>query len=479
MIRAASGRIGGITDFRRRAGAPAVSMAAAFVMTAVLITLISERLERRFGLQWDLTQNRVYSISKATKEALALLDKGLTIYTVYPAGNEDVTIGELLRRYEMASRQVKVKNIDPIRNPLFTQQFEGAGTIENNSIIVVKDGETSDYRVIKPQNLYEWNLKGDRLYAAGLAAEQRVTSAILSLAGGERRRVFFVEGHGEKTTRDLYYLSGLLENDDYLVCDYHLVYNNTMLEEGDLLLFASPRRDLTEEEAGILDNFLDSGGNAIFYIDIFAPELPNFSRILDEFGLNLKPELVVEADADFFINDSVILAPIINDHQATQMLREAGTVPVMPRCRSVNAASREGISNAPLFSTSPKSYGKTNPLSMSLEKETGDIDGPFILAAAAENISAKSRVVLFGSTDFISSLEAVRFAGNLAVFMGGISWAAGQSLTVAIEPKLMVNPPLDIQDARTIYSLAVALVGGLPALTLLAGFVVWRMRLAR
>jgi hypothetical protein len=459
--------------------ARAVLMAMMFTAFAVLITLVSERLERRFGLHWDLTQNRVYSISEATRNALALLDEDLTIYTVYPAGNEDVTIGELLRRYEMESRRVKVKNIDPIRNPLFTRQFESGGTVENNSIVVAKDGEAGDYRVIKPQNLYEWNLKSDRLYATGLAAEQRVTSAILSLAGGERRRVFFVEGHGEKTSRDLYYLNGLLENDDYLVSDYHLVYNDAALKEGDLLLFAAPRRDLTDEEAGILDDFLKDGGRAIFYIDIFAPELPNFSRILDAFGLGLKPELVVETDANFFINDGVILAPVIEDHPATQMLREADAVPVMPRCRGVDIMPRKDVSNAPLFRTSPKSYGKTDPLSMSLEKEAGDLNGPFILAAAAENTDVKSRVALFGSADFISSLEAVRFAGNLAVFMGGISWAAGRSLAVAIQPKSLVNPPLDIRSASTMYSLAAALMGFLPALALLLGFAVWRVRLAK
>ena len=472
-------RIGYAANSKPYGRARAVLTAAVLAAFAVLITLISERLESGFGLHWDLTQNRVYSISEATKNVLALLDEDLTIYTVYPAGNEDVTIGELLRRYEMESRRVKVKNVDPIRNPLFTRQFEDGGAVENNSIVVAYDGEAGDYRVIKPQNLYEWNLKGDRLYATGLAAEQRVTSAILSLAGGVRRRVFFVEGHGEKTTRELYYLNGLLENDDYLVSDYHLVYNDTALKEDDLLLFAAPMRDLTDEETGILDNFLKNGGRAIFYIDIFAPELPNFSRVLDAFGLGLRPELVVEADADFFINDSVILAPAIDDHPATQMLREAGTVPVMPRCRSVSITPTKDISNAPLFGTSPKSYGKTNPLSMSLEKEAGDSDGPFILAAAAENADTKSRIALFGSTDFISSLEAVRFAGNLAVFMGGISWAAGRSLTVAIQPKSLVNPPLDIRSARTTYSLAAALVGFLPSLALLLGFVVWRARLAR
>jgi hypothetical protein len=453
--------------------------ASVFTVVAVLATLVFERIESGFGLHWDLTRNHIYSISEATEEVLGLMDEDVTIYTVYPSGNEDVTISELLRRYEMASRRVRVQNVDPIRNPLFTRQFESGGPVENNSIIVAKGGESGDYRVIKPQSMYEWNLKGDRLYATGLAAEQRVTSAILSLSGGERGRVFFVEGHGEKTARDLYYLSGLLENDDYLVSSYHLVYNDTRLAKDDLLLFASPRRDLSAEEADVLDAFLESGGKAIFYIDIFAPEMPNFSSVLKRFGLKLRPELVVEADAGRFINDSVILAPVIHEHPAAKMLGESGTVPAMPRCRGVDVIPEEGIHSAPLFSSSSKSYGKTNPLSMSLEKEAGDVDGPFVLAAAAENAGNGSRVIAFGSSDFIASFEAARFAGNLAAFMGGISWAAGRSLAVAISPKSLVNPPLDIQSTRTMYLLVAVVVVFLPGLALFLGVVVWRARLAR
>jgi ABC-2 type transport system permease protein len=460
-----------------RRGPIAVS-AFAVLAAAVLLTLLAERLEDRLGLHWDLTRNRVYSITDATRSVLETLDEDLIVYTVYPAGERDVTIGELLRRYEMASRRVEVRNIDPVRAPLFTRQFERDGRpVENNSIIVARAGGDKDYRVIRPQNLYEWQLRGDRLFATGLVAEQRVTSSILSLTGGRQPRIGFAEGHGEKRFSDLYYLAGLLENDGYLVQSYNLVYNDVKLEEGDLLLFVAPVRDLTDEEAGVLEDFFGRGGRAAFYIDIFAPDMPNFARVLRPFGLALTPQLIVEDDAERFLNDTVILSPLIEAHPATQMLRESGTAAVMPRCRGVVvSAVANGVENAPLYSSSPRSFGKTDPLSASLEKEEADVDGPFTLAAAAENSENGSRVLLFGSADFITSLQAVRFAGNLAAFIDGVTWAAGRSASVAIQPKSLVNPPLQIASASDA-GLLVALVAGLLPLTVLAaGFVVWRRR---
>jgi hypothetical protein len=454
-------------------------MAAVTLGCAVLITLLAEEAEDRFGLHWDLTRNRVYSISDATRKVLSLLDGEVVIYTVYPAGGEDMTIGGLLRRYEMASRHVTVKNIDPVRSPLFTRQFERDGDrIENSSIIVTQAGEGGDYRVIKAQNLYEWRLDDNRLYAVGLVAEQRVTSAILSLTGGPQPRAYFAEGHGERPMADLYYLSGLLENENYLVQSYNLIYNDVRLGENDLLFFIAPSRDLNDEEAGLLMDFLSSGGKAAFYIDIFAPEMSNFERILASFGLGLTPELMVEADADRFLNDSVILSPLIEDHPAASMLRESGLPAVMPRCRGVSIAERDGVSNAALYVTSDKSFGKTNPLSSTLEREEHDISGPFVLAAAAENAEDRSKILLFGSTDFITSFEAVRFAGNLAAFMGGVIWLAGHGMSVAVQPKSLVNPPLHVESSSEIFSLMALVICVVPLAVLAVGYAVWRRRLA-
>jgi hypothetical protein len=188
--------------------------------------------------------------------------------------------------------------------------------------------------------------------------------------------------------------------------------------------------------------------------------------------------LIVEADSERFLNDTVILSPIIEDHAATSMLRESGAAAVMPRCRGVFMASRDFVENVPLYSASSKSFGKSDPLDISLNKKEGDVDGPFVLAAAAENLAGKSRVVLFGNTDFITSLNAVRFAGNLAAFMGGVVWISGQNSSVAIQPKSLVNPPLQVSSSSEAYFLLVLVIALIPSSVLFFGLAVWRRRMS-
>jgi hypothetical protein len=171
-----------------------------------------------------------------------------------------------------------------------------------------------------------------------------------------------------------------------------------------------------------------------------------------------------------------MLVPAGVGHSAVEMLREAGTYTLMPRCRALDITERQGIENSPLFRTSNKSFGKINPLTVTLDKEDGDTDGPFILAAAAENKKSQSRVVLFGSSDFVSSINAARYAGNLAVFMGAVSWAADKTASIAIQPKSLVDPPLRTGSAGGALALMILVIGAVPAVVLVFGLVVWTRR---
>lgn len=447
------------------------------VSLGVVVTVISEQLEDRLGLHWDLTSNQVYSIGDATKSSLAVLDKDINIYTVYPQGEEDRTIGELLKHYQMASSFITVKNIDPVSTPLFLQQFENEdGTIENNDIIISLAQDEKSFRVIKAENLYEWNLDQENLYATGLVAEQRITAAITSLMGGKQHVAYFMEGHGELDMDTLYYLKGTLDNDEYSVDSYNLIYNDKSLNAGDCLIFVAPTSDLTDEEYGVLKDFLDNGGRAVFMINPMAPELPNFEKALGAFGLSLNADMIVEGDSSHYYNNPVILRPDILDSPAISMVKEAGSSVVMSRCRSIKIDETADVKSDPLLMTTSQSYGKVNPLTETLDREQGDTDGPFAVAAAAENTRTGARIVLYGSTDFISSLDNAKFAGNLTAFMEAVSWSSGKEVSVAIQPKSLTNPPLEV-SSQTQSMMLIALVAAiLPAAIIIFGVVVWRRR---
>jgi len=188
---------------------------------------------------------------------------------------------------------------------------------------------------------------------------------------------------------------------------------------------------------------------------------------------------VVETDPGLYYQSEAVLRPKVAEHEATKMLSGAGAFAVMPRCRSVAVESKAGVQNEALLMTSEKSYAKINPLTQTLQKEAGDPDGPFSVAAAAENAASGAKIVVFGSTDFISSFENAKFAGNLTSFMGAAAWASGNRGAIPISPKSMANPALQITSSNQSLMLSVLLIGVFPLLILLCGFVVLQRRIRR
>jgi ABC-type uncharacterized transport system involved in gliding motility auxiliary subunit len=446
----------------------------------IVVTLVVEKMESRFNLRWDLTDSQIYSIGDTTKEVLKKLDKDITIYTLYETGSEDRTISEILRKYEQKSTYIKVVNVDPLESPFFTQQFETDDTkIEESSLVIQADG-TKDFRVISAQDLYEWQLEEDQLYATGMIAEQRITSAIFSIEGGKRAAAYFVTGHGEMNVSKQYYLAKTLESDGYKVSSYDLVYNDTALTSDDCLLFLSPMKDLTDEEYEILQKFMDGGGKAVYLINPLADELSNFNRLFDSYGLKLENNLIVETDSTNYLNSQIMIKPQMNKkNPVLQSVIEADAGLVLPRCRGIASIEKENIKFDPIIYSSESSYGKVNPYTETLEKETGDTEGPFLLGATAGNNENGSKLVLLGSSDFVSTLENAKYEGNIGLFMDSVAWASGKVNSVAIQPKSLISAPLKIPSTAAGYRLMILVIIVMPVIILISGALVWRRRLSQ
>lgn len=447
---------------------------------AVVVTLVAEKFESRFHLRWDLTDSQIYSIGSTTKEVLKNLDKDITIYTLYETGSEDRTVSEILKRYEQGTSHIQVVNIDPGENPFFTQQFEADDTkIETSSLIVQAD-DSEEFRIIHAQDLYEWQLEEDQLYATGMIAEQRITAAVASVQGGKQQTAYFVTGHGEMNMTEQYYLADTLESDGYAVKEYDLVYNDTELTSGDCLLFLAPRMDITDEEYEILQKFMDGGGKALCLMNPLAGALPNFNKLFGAYGLGLKDDLIVEPDSSHYLNSQVMIRPEMNqDHPILQSVIEADTGLVLPRCRGIQADEKADVKLDTILSSSKSSYGKVNPYTETLDKEEGDSDGPFLLGAAAGNTQNGSRMVLIGSSDFVSTVDNAKFEGNIALFMDAAAWASGKEDSVVIQPKSLVSAPLKIKSTAAGYRLMVIVILVIPAVIMICGAFVWRRRLSR
>lgn len=84
----------------------------AVAIGAIGINILVYFLSDEYNLNFDVSNERLYSLSDETKELIEGLNQDIYIYSLYPTGEEDRYVSKLLDNYDAASERIKVENID-------------------------------------------------------------------------------------------------------------------------------------------------------------------------------------------------------------------------------------------------------------------------------------------------------------------------------------------------------------------------------
>ena len=108
-----------------RYGGYALLTSLGMVAVLVLVNLLVDQ----FGVEADLTQNRLFTLSDQTFQLLDNLDADVTVYQIGTTGRENPLIDSVLERYARRSSHVKLANLDPERNPGLAAKYEEEGQV--------------------------------------------------------------------------------------------------------------------------------------------------------------------------------------------------------------------------------------------------------------------------------------------------------------------------------------------------------------
>ncbi len=463
-------------------GGYATVITAVVIAIAIFLNVVVTMLEGNMGLKWDLTKNKVFSLSDTTIKIIKDLKEDVKIYSLYPVGKENTLMKEVLQRYRNQSDRISVENVDPVRNPTFAQKFDKEKRGLPNGSLVITDKEEKKFKVLQEYDLYGFNYQAQSIDS--LQAEQKITSAILYVTAEESPVVYFLEEHQELSINtDLFYLKDTLENENYDVDSFSFVRGDKELKKGDTLVIASPKRDLTEEERGKLADFLANGGRAIFLVDPLKEDLPNFESLLEPYGVTLEKSIVIEGNQSYFYNTPLLLVPRMESHGVTSGIMSSKLSVVLPVVRSIQMPEKvkEGITVEPLFTSTEESWTKTDPESQSLQKEEGDKEGPFVLGVAITKENGQkeedhTRIIAIGTSQFISSSDIASLSGNLDLIMNSVNWVRNQQDNITIRPKSLMPEQLNFQNRTQVLLLVALVLLVIPLVVLGTGAVVWFRR---
>lgn len=446
-------------------GSNALLLTLAFVGILVVINYLAYQNSKR----WDLTEDKQFTLSEETINALSTLPDTVRAEAYYTTRSPRDTAENLLDQFKLNSNgQFEYEFIDPEENPVAAEQ---AGITQDATIVL---------------------RMGDRTQPVRFVSEQELATGLLRLINTDPSTVYFLTGHGEYSPdggdqQGMAYTTAraTLESKNYTVKTLNLLVENAIPEDAKAIVIAGAQHPLTTEEITLIQDYLAQGGGLVVLAEPRAltqfgeAEDPMAAFLAENWGIELGEDIIVD------LQSNQPLAPVAAEygtHPITNPFRTS-TSAQFPTARSVRAAA-EALAGSPpvdLVRTSQQSWAEMDIAGLSEEPpradftEGTDSPGPVTLAVATENAETEARVVVFGDSDFGAD-NAFPFFANGDLLVNSIDWAVGQEELINLTPKEQTSrvllPPTELAS----YLIMAGSVCVLPLVFLVGGAYVFVQR---
>ncbi|MFW5664896.1 MAG: Gldg family protein [Coleofasciculus sp.] len=333
----------------------------------VIIGLINF-LGVRYGVQIDLTENQLFTLSPQSQQVVRNLDQSVKVWVFEsPANPADQ---ELLENYRRYGANLEFEFVDPQLQPELAQKFN----VNYIGEVYLEYGNQRE--------LVQTISQGERL------SEVQLTNAIERITGDRTDKVYFLQGHGERPLEasdegGLSQAVSALETKNFTVEPLNLAEQPAVPDDASLIVIAGPKRALFEPEVQALEDYLAQGGSLLVMID---PDTnPGLEPLLSDWGVTLTNQIVIDASGQGRLVGLGPATPLVTqygDHPITQDFGNGFSI--YPLAQPVDTQPVEGIKETPLVITSPQSWAENTPEQQPLEfnEQEGDRPGPLVLGVA-------------------------------------------------------------------------------------------------
>jgi gliding motility-associatede transport system auxiliary component len=424
----------------------------------------------------DMTSGKLYSLSDQSSNVAQQVKQDLKIKAFFPTGDDPQT-KDLLELFQGRNSKIAYEFIDPDKQPQVAQQYNvtqygqfrnpmTGETVRNGTLILEMAGKTE--RIEKQSEPIR---------------EEDVTNALMKIVKGEKKTIYFVQGHGEKSIEDAdksgYSMSKAgLEKDNYVVKTVNLAEEKKVPDDASVLVMAGPTTEPFSNELDLIDAYINKGGSVAILLD--PPPAASLGDFMKKWGVDVGNNFVVDASGMGQLLGTGPTIPLVTNYGHHKITERFRVMTFFPLVRSVTPAKTpvNGINAESLLSSNERSWGETNMKSNEASfDEKVDLKGPVSLAVVATKDlgdNKKGRLAVYGDSDFASNL-AFGTQGNGNLFLNTVSWLAQDESFISIRPKDPDDRRLTMTEAQGKLVSYLTLLF-LPVGVLVAGVSVWMKR---
>lgn len=460
-----------------RLGAYSFSSIIVCIAAVVFANLMVNELPEKYTC-FDLTANKLYSLSDETVEYLEGLDQDVHIYVLEGEEDKDTVLDSTLQKFAAKSDHITIEYKDPVKSPTFYKNYTD-GNITLNSLIVESEKR---YKVLDYSELYEYEFDYSTYSQSltGYDGEGRIASAINYVTRDDMPVAYMISGHDELGMDASF--TDAVEKQNITVEELNLLKVDEIPEDAEFVMILSPGSDYSEEDAQKVIDYIEQGGQLLVTSTLFensAESLPNFQKILDCFNTTIVPGILVEANADYYYGEPTYLLPeVMNTYFTDGVYGEKYAF--VPYAQGITVEETDDISYTSILQSSTYSYSKQGlSQSASYERTENDLAGPFDVGVYVERTYGENTAGLFLFTSaniFTDAADMMVANANLTIFTNCIDeYIDGEEESIVIPVKSFSEEALVVSVGTAMF-IGLTVILFIPVLLLIFGFVIWYNR---
>ena len=485
---------------------------AAFIVLSLLVGWFGSSI----GGRLDLTEDKVFSLSKGTNQILSRLDDVLTV-KLYESKDPPPQLALVTRDVndfleDFAARSDgKVKLVhkypDEDEDVALEAQLAGVPPAQFNVFGQTEISTKLGYLGLTMTHAEQREVIQYIPSVDGF--EYRLATAAYRMLQQDRKTVAFLAGHGEKSKdSELRTLWGLLSQQYDMVEIAAEEEEPVDLSGVDVLIVPGPTLEVPERDREALKRYLDGGGKAMILVDsvevdpsrglVAVPNQHSFADFLEPYGVLVEDNVVLDKQFNVSLPFSTALGSVLVpypywvkadtvDAKVTAGVQSA----VMPWASSLGITDAEvgGVEVINLLRTRPTAavdyaYGDVSPNSPQLEADRQEFESDMAVAVIGEapdgpgdgSERGKFRIVVVGDSDWITDNVSNQAQQNLALGLNLVDWLAQEETLAAIRSKVVASRELDFGSSTRQNVIQYANIAGVPAGFVLIGLLMFVRR---
>ena len=464
-----------------------------FLLIAIIIAIfigINILMQKLESTPIDFSQEKLYTLTDESKEKVKNIGKEVKIYFV--GYSDDDSNLDLAKQYKKVNENITAEAVDINNRPDLAQKY----SIESGTQgIIVECGDRS--KVLTANDLVTYDTS---TYETISVAEEKFTSAILSVTSDKIPTVYFLEGYSEfSLSKNMNYLNMYLGNEINEIKTLDVLSVGKIPDDCDTLVITTPSKDFDDIATNAIIDYINSGRNILWLNSAMTSQkdMTNVNKILAMYAVNpFEVGIIRETDSSKMVTNSpdLIIPEIQNTTLTKDLYNSKGVIFVNATKININENNLEtqNVKKTELVKASEGAYFRTDFNNQQNAIAEGEEKGAFTVGAELEKTlkekneetgesAVTSKLVIFGENYFISDYQlsessqygAVQLAYNKDLVLNSIAYLVDrpEDITARKSTGTVTYTATETQD-----TIIRVIIFAVPIAIILIGIIIWQVR---